>query len=235
MIEKSEHSLTNPVNVIWPRAENLSKKPSEHRRRRRWHPTPVLLPGESQGRGSLVGCCLWGPTELDTTEVTQQQQQQRAQDSRRRRAASVWDYQFKETVLLRLRHQQKELVLVVGITPKSKMECAQYFSKPLSHLTGSNFHLLVGDSLSFPQYLRNFCGSSNNRGTAPTFWLIMVVLLSKLSQLLKWHWFSSCALQGLQEYFFTWEPVIQGTASFIPPHSHAPWRPHPLTQVLSGA
>ena len=30
----------------------------------------VFLPGESQGRGSLVGCRLWGHTELDTTEVT---------------------------------------------------------------------------------------------------------------------------------------------------------------------
>ena len=38
--------------------------------RRKWQPTPVFLPGESQGRGSLVGCCLWGHTELDTTEVT---------------------------------------------------------------------------------------------------------------------------------------------------------------------
>ena len=28
------------------------------------------LPGESQGQGSLVGCCLWGRTELDMTEVT---------------------------------------------------------------------------------------------------------------------------------------------------------------------
>ena len=28
---------------------------------------PVFLPGESQGRGSLVGCRLWGRTELDTT------------------------------------------------------------------------------------------------------------------------------------------------------------------------
>ena len=28
-----------------------------------------VLPGESQGRGSLVGCCLWGRTESDTTEV----------------------------------------------------------------------------------------------------------------------------------------------------------------------
>ena len=38
--------------------------------RRKWQPTPVFLPGESQGRGSLVGFRLWGRTELDTTEVT---------------------------------------------------------------------------------------------------------------------------------------------------------------------
>ena len=36
----------------------------------KWRPTPVFLPGESQGRGSLVGCHLWGRTELDTTETT---------------------------------------------------------------------------------------------------------------------------------------------------------------------
>ena len=38
--------------------------------RRKWQPTPVFLPGESQGRGSQVGCHLWGHTELDTTEAT---------------------------------------------------------------------------------------------------------------------------------------------------------------------
>ena len=37
-------------------------------RRRRWHPTPVLLPGKSPGRRSLVGCSLWGHTESDRTE-----------------------------------------------------------------------------------------------------------------------------------------------------------------------
>ena len=42
--------------------------------RRKWQPTPVFLPGESQGQGSLVGCRLWGHTELDTTEATEQQQ-----------------------------------------------------------------------------------------------------------------------------------------------------------------
>ena len=38
--------------------------------RRKWQPTPVFLPGESQGQGSLVGCRLWGRTESDMTEVT---------------------------------------------------------------------------------------------------------------------------------------------------------------------
>ena len=38
--------------------------------RRKWQPTPVFLPGESQERGSLVGCHLQGRTELDTTEAT---------------------------------------------------------------------------------------------------------------------------------------------------------------------
>ena len=39
--------------------------------RRKWQPTPVFLPGESQGWGSLEGCRLW---ESDTTEATQHQQ-----------------------------------------------------------------------------------------------------------------------------------------------------------------
>ena len=42
--------------------------------RRKWQPTPVFLPGESQGQGSLVGCRLWGRTESDTTDPTWQQQ-----------------------------------------------------------------------------------------------------------------------------------------------------------------
>ena len=38
--------------------------------RRKWQPTPVFVSGESQGRRSLVGCCLWSCTESDTTEAT---------------------------------------------------------------------------------------------------------------------------------------------------------------------
>ena len=36
--------------------------------RRQWHPTPVLLPGKSHGRRSLVGYSPWGLEESDTTE-----------------------------------------------------------------------------------------------------------------------------------------------------------------------
>ena len=38
------------------------------KQRRQWQPTPVLLPGKSNGRRSLVGCSPWGHGESDTTE-----------------------------------------------------------------------------------------------------------------------------------------------------------------------
>ena len=47
--------------------------------RRKWQPAQVFLTGESQGWESLVGCCLWDRTELDTTEATSQQQQQQGE------------------------------------------------------------------------------------------------------------------------------------------------------------
>ena len=50
-------------------ATSLSLFTSMHWRRK-WQPTLVFLPGESQGQGSLVGCRLWGRTESDTTEAT---------------------------------------------------------------------------------------------------------------------------------------------------------------------
>ena len=49
------HCLMMPVHSFW---------------RRKWQPTLVFLPGESCGWRSLVGCCLWGRTESDTTEAT---------------------------------------------------------------------------------------------------------------------------------------------------------------------
>lgn len=85
-------------------------------------------------------------------------------------------------------------VLLWGFIPPRRSQCS----------------LSTGDSLSLPQHLRNFCGSLKHRGTAPNFWLIMGVSLSKLSKTLKWQLFSFCALLGLQESFFTWEPHCPG-------------------------
>ena len=39
-----------------------------HALEKEMQPTPVFLPGESQGQGSLVVCRLWGRTESDATE-----------------------------------------------------------------------------------------------------------------------------------------------------------------------
>ena len=55
-----------PVASDW--ATLLSLFTFMHWRRKR-QPTPVFLPGESQGRGSLVGCRLWGRTESDATRL----------------------------------------------------------------------------------------------------------------------------------------------------------------------
>ena len=60
---------TGSLSVGHDRATSLSLFTFMHWRRK-WQPTPVFLPGESQGWGSLVGCRLWGCTELDTTEAT---------------------------------------------------------------------------------------------------------------------------------------------------------------------
>lgn len=44
--------------------------------RRKWQPTPLIVPGEFQAQRSMVGCHLWGHTESDTTESSYKQQQQ---------------------------------------------------------------------------------------------------------------------------------------------------------------
>ena len=54
------HSMNN--------REQMWNPPPGPRWRRQWHPTPVLLPGRSHGRRSLVGCSPWGRKESDTTE-----------------------------------------------------------------------------------------------------------------------------------------------------------------------
>ena len=57
---------SNPLEVLWILLSWLL--PVGMYWRRQWHPTPVLLPGKSNGQRSLVGCSPWGRQELDTTE-----------------------------------------------------------------------------------------------------------------------------------------------------------------------
>ena len=72
------HSMGNPMDrgAWWAAVQEVAKSRTRlsdftfTHWRRKWQPTPVFLPGESQGRGCLVGCRLWGCTELDTTEAT---------------------------------------------------------------------------------------------------------------------------------------------------------------------
>ena len=57
------------LRVRHDRATSLSLFTFMHWQKK-WQPTPVFLPGESQGWGSLVGFRLWDRTELDMTEAT---------------------------------------------------------------------------------------------------------------------------------------------------------------------
>ena len=57
-----------------PKSEGVRYATGEEQRvitnssRRKWQPTPVLLPGKPHGHRSLVGYIPWGHKELDTTE-----------------------------------------------------------------------------------------------------------------------------------------------------------------------
>ena len=60
---------SNPGLPHWRQTlYHLSQQGSVLYRRRRWHPSPVLLPGKSHGRRSLVGCSPWSREESDTNE-----------------------------------------------------------------------------------------------------------------------------------------------------------------------
>ena len=84
MIKNLENKMDKMQESIFKDLEELKNKHTETNntiieikntleginQRRQWHPTPVLLPGKSHGRRSLVGCSPWGHEESDMTEVT---------------------------------------------------------------------------------------------------------------------------------------------------------------------
>ena len=69
--------------------------------------TPVFLPGESQGWGSLVGCRLWGHTESDMTEATEQQQHEQLHTNKLDNLEGM-DKLLKSYNLPRLNHEDTE-------------------------------------------------------------------------------------------------------------------------------
>ena len=69
-LEKSMVCIFHGVPKSWTRLRDFSFTFHFHALEKEWQPTPVFLPGESQGWGILVGSHLWGRKELDTTEAT---------------------------------------------------------------------------------------------------------------------------------------------------------------------
>ena len=65
----NNHWITEEIKEEEEKQKNLETNENESRRRK-WQPTPVFLPEESQGQRSLVGWRLWGRTESDMTEAT---------------------------------------------------------------------------------------------------------------------------------------------------------------------
>ena len=117
--------------------------------RRKWQPTLVFLPGESQGRGSLVGCCLWGHTESDTTEVTQQQQQQQQQkDSywiKEKFKNSITNYfktKIKTTLHIKMYNVQQKLHFPKAVG-KHSFICLCYLKRMIINKTGIHLNKLV--------------------------------------------------------------------------------------------
>ena len=63
------YSVTVHIGLSCLFQEKHKKSMTRHiRQRRQWQPIPVLLPGKSHGRRSLVGCSTWSHEELNTTE-----------------------------------------------------------------------------------------------------------------------------------------------------------------------
>ena len=91
--------------------------------RRQWHPTPVLLPGKSHGRRSLVGCSPWGLEESDMTERLPFHFSLHALEKEIATHSSVFAWRIPGTAehggllsmgLHRVGHDWSDLVVVVG-------------------------------------------------------------------------------------------------------------------------
>ena len=70
MDREAWRAAVHGITKSWTQLSDFTFTFHFHALEKEMDPTPVFLPGESQGQGSLVGCCLWGRTESDMTEVT---------------------------------------------------------------------------------------------------------------------------------------------------------------------
>ena len=74
-LNSSYHYTAKTVTTVWSTVKGSCclqlEMTSLGGRRSRWHPTPVLLPGKSQGQRSLVGCSPWGHKQSDMTDRLQ--------------------------------------------------------------------------------------------------------------------------------------------------------------------
>ena len=70
--QQTKHYSIVPANYLLQLTtlNRMAEDTISHLFTHKWQPSPVFLPGESQGWWSLVGCHLWGRTESGTTGVT---------------------------------------------------------------------------------------------------------------------------------------------------------------------
>ena len=103
--------------------------------RRKWQPTPVFLPGESQGQGSLVGCRLRGRTESDTTEVTQQQQHVHL-------VATPWTAASQASLSFTISSSLRKLMSIESVMPFKHLILSSP-SSPAFNLSNSNIRVKI--------------------------------------------------------------------------------------------
>ena len=82
--------------------------------RRKWQPTPVFLPGESQGWRSLVGCRLLGHTESDTTDAIWQQQT--IDSLQKKKEKKLFKTHYNKTA--KIKAKEKKIVIYKGMPVK---------------------------------------------------------------------------------------------------------------------
>ena len=108
--------------------------------RRKWQPTPVFLPGESQGWGSLVGCRLWGCKESDTTK--QQTQDKHVDPSPGHRGT----YNMSCSAFLHRQHPQGE---VLNSSPARSGQTASVRDAPINSASSGGLTGLPSHSKGF--------------------------------------------------------------------------------------